>query len=306
MRSKLIPGIRSGRRTRFFLIGVFLSAQGCLVKHTVRIPVSPRILAAKSATLDQVLSLLADRSTKTLSLSSGTLKVSFTSGMVESGKLQAYRSAPGYILLKRPDSIRLNIQNPITKTSIAELLSVGDSFSLWVPRDNKFFIGRNSAQEFDLEGHSGFTARPVHIFEAILPPRIDEKEPGKFLSVEEDIDEVTKYYVIGLFRGVEANILRPARKFWVDRSVLAVTRQMVYNEDGQIASLINYGRLTSVDGIMLPLSIRIDRPMDGYTLDLQFVSWRLNPELPDSAFVLQPPSGAQIVQLKEKGRIVSP
>ncbi len=310
----LAVGVSAGRHRgkasttcpRVLLALLLVGAQGCLVKKTVRVPVAPGILAAKTATLDQLLSDLDSYSEKITSLSSATLKVSFTSGKVESGKLQAYRSAPGYILLKRPDSIRLNIQNPITKTSLVELTSVDDVFHIWYPRENKFFTGSNSAREFDLEGHPGFTARPVHIFDAILPQKMSLAEPGRFVAMEQEQDATTKYYVLSFLEATGEHRLRPLRQLWVDRSVLAVTRQQVFSESGAVVSDIHYSTLVPNDGLLLPLSIHIERPLDGYTLDLKFGSWRLNPELPDNAFVLTSPPGAEIVQLKEKGRSEEP
>ncbi len=275
---------------------------GCFVKHTVYVPVSAKMLAAKTATLPELVESLSRQSEKIQSLSSSTLKVSFTSGKTESGKLQAYHSAPGYILLKRPDSIRLNVQNPITKTSLLELLSVGDPFSLWWPRDNKFFTGKNSTREFDLTGHPDFTARASHIFEAIIPQKIPTEAPDHYVAMEEDQDAVTKYYVLSEYVKLGPGILRPVRKLWIDRSDLAVSRQQSYDESGRMASSIKYGRMHQVGELLLPLSIRIERPLDGYTLDLEFADWRLNPDLPANAFVLKPPPGAQIVELKDGGR----
>src|SRR5213080_996353 len=132
-----------GRALRNALLFVLLASSlgaGCGVKRSVRVPVSQKVLEAKSATLDELLSLISSYDAKLTTLSSSSLKVSFTSGKVESGKLQEYRSAPGYVLLKRPDALRLNIQNPLTKTTIVELASQGDDFFLWYPRENKFFV----------------------------------------------------------------------------------------------------------------------------------------------------------------------
>ncbi len=276
---------------------LMMGASGC-IKRTVRVPVSSKLLAAKTANLDELLVSLEMYSSRVVSLSSTTLKVTFTSGKLESGKLQAYRSAPGYILLKRPDAIRLNIQNPLTKTSLLELASEGDAFNIWYPRENKFFSGRNSTREFDLEGQPGFTARPIHIFEAILPQKISLAGPDTYLEIEEEQDSVTKYYVLAFFKTAGDHRLRPLRRLWMDRSILAVTRQQIYNESGQIMSLIRYSNLAPVEGLLLPLSIQIQRPLDGYSLDLQFADWRLNRDLPDNVFVLTPPVGAQVVELK--------
>jgi outer membrane lipoprotein-sorting protein len=111
---------------------------------------------------------------------------------------------------------------------------------------------------------------------------------------------VTKYYVLSIYRQSAGQVLEPLRRLWIDRADLTVSRQMVYGKSGAVISMIDYSNQTKVDGLYLPMSIRIERPADGYILDLQFKSWRLNPELPENAFVLNPPPGAQRVLLKEK------
>ena len=275
---------------------------GCGVKRSVKVPVSQKVLEAKSATLDELLSLISSYDAKLTTLSSSSLKVSFTSGKVESGKLQEYRSAPGYVLLKRPDALRLNIQNPLTKTTIVELASQGDDFFLWYPRENKFFVGRNSVREFDLEGSQNspvFSARPIHIFEAILPYRLPP-EPGMRIAMEEDRDAGAKYYVVSFFDAVGQDRLRPLRRLWFERSALAVVKQVTFAKDGSITSSIRYADLVSVGGLLLPHSIHIERPADGYFLDLQVKSWRVNPDIPETAFMLSPPPAAQRITLKEK------
>jgi len=50
----------------------------------------------------------------------------------------------------------------------------------------------------------------------------------------------------------------------------------------------------------LPLKMHIDRPLDGYALDMEFKNWRINPDLADNAFILTPPEGAQIIHLIDK------
>ncbi len=303
------PGI--GTRFLISLVGLFALwfFGGCGVKRTVSVPVSSKILQAKTATLDELSSLLNSYDRKLEALSASNLKINFTSGKAESGKLQEYRSAPGYILVKRPNLLRLNIQNPVTKTSIAELSSLGDEFSIWYPRENKFFIGRNSTKEFDLEGGQSspvFTARPIHILEAIFPYRVAMEDPKLRIAMEEDRDATAKYYALSLFETVGEKRLQPVRRIWLERSMLAVVRQQTYAQDGSIASIITYSNLTSFAGFLLPLSIRIERPADGYSLDMQFKSWRVNADIPATAFVMSPPPASHKIYLKEKLRSENP
>ena len=291
--------IRAGLAT--LLLGLLVMGSGC-VKRTVNVPVSARVREAKTATLEELLSQLDGYTNKILSLSSASVRVTFSSGRLDAGKLQEYRSAPAYILLKRPDMIRLNVQNPLTKTTIVELVSRGEEFFVWYPRENKFFTGRNDVKEFEVEGQPAFSARPIHLFEAILPRNVAPTAPEERIALTEEQDASTKYYVLMLFHETGGPRMTPVRRLWIDRSNLAVARMETFAEDGARTSTVDYSDFVETDGFILPLAVRMERPADRYLLSLQFKAWRVNPDLPDSAFVLTPPDGAQHVVLKERGR----
>ena len=278
----------------------FALISGCGVKRTVKVEMSPRLLNVKTATLDQLLDLLRENAERVTSLASNGLKVTFTSGKIESGKLEAYRSAPGYILLKRPGSLRLNVQNPITKTAVVELLSNQDEFSIWYPRDNKFFLGKNSARELDLGKAPSFTARPIHIFEAIMPKPIALNQPDLRVALEEDQDSRDKYYVLSFYRNGDGRRLFPLLRIWIERFDLTVAREQTFGERGQVEGDVHYSSRSLIEGLMLPLSIKMIRPEDGYSLEFQFKNWRVNPDLPPDAFSMAPPPGAERILLKEK------
>jgi outer membrane lipoprotein-sorting protein len=296
-------GVRSARLAAATLSVVTAGVWACGLKRTVSVPVSPRILEAKTASLDQLLELLKQRSDKIVSLSSNSLKITLTTGRVESGKLQEYRSAPGYILLSRPDSLRLNVQNPITKTTILDMLSVDDDFSIWYPRENKFYTGMNSIREFETDDRSQgspFTARPRHLLEAMLPQPFLPDDPALRVSVEENQDANARYYILSLFKEKGGRELQPLKRVWIERSQLVPVKEEWFTPEGGAGGVVSYSNFATADGAVLPLSIVIDRPMDGYSLDLQARNWKLNPNLPATAFVLNPPASAERVVLREK------
>ncbi len=278
----------------------FAFGLSCGVKRVVRITQAPHIAAAKTASLEQLLENIRGNADKVKSLSSNGIRLTFTSGKLESGKLQAYRSAPGYVLLKRPDFLRLNIQNPVTKTSIFELLSRSDDFFIWYPHDNRFFIGKNSTRNFDLDYAPSFSVRPVHMFEALMPPSLPPDMTGLRIALEEEQDQNEKYYVVSFFRDKDLRYIVPVQRFWIERYSLTISKELTFGASGEVESIIHYSGWSPVDGTILPLSIRLDRPRDGYSIEMQFRSWRLNPDLPDNAFVMEPPPGAERVFLKEK------
>jgi hypothetical protein len=289
-----------------FALPLFLGClcSGCSVKRTIRTAVSAAMLQDKTASFDEVLEIIRSYDgIHTLACSS--LRLTLTTGKRESGHLEEFRTAPGYILLKRPDSTRLVIQNPITKTTVIDLLSIGDELSLWYPRDNRLYLGRNSAKELFLEDspqRKGFRipVRGAHIFEAIFPQSIQTDQPGTLVSIEEQADISARYYVLTVNREGVGHRIHVARRIWIERSGLTIARQQVFTDEGQIASDIAYSNDMRVEGFALPRRIRIDRPLDAYSLDVEFKSWRINPDLPENAFVLPPHSGTQVIRLKER------
>jgi outer membrane lipoprotein-sorting protein len=290
------------------LIAVIASGAGCGIKRTVEVPVPVRVLQAKTATFQELVARIDDYAEKVQTLSSTTMRVTFRSGKLESGKLQEYHSAPGYVLLRRPDSIRLSIQNPITKTSIADLVSSGDDFSAWFPTENKYFMGRNDIKEFAVEGESrqlSFSARPIHIFEAILPPKLSVGEAGFHVAMEEDQDAATRYYVLTLYRDGPESRLIPVRRYWIDRADMTMARFQTFEDDGAVSGVVQYSRIVPVDETLLPLTVKIERPKDGYSLEMEFKNWRVNPQIPDYAFVLTPPDGAERIRLREKDTVAT-
>jgi hypothetical protein len=241
-------------------------------------------------------------SDKIQSLSS-FLEVTFSFGKRESGIIQEIRKQPGYILLRRPDSVQLVVLNFVTKTKELELLSVADALSLWLRKGNRLYLGKNSASELIAEESAenaefNIPVRGSHVFEAIFPQSLKTAETGIRYSMEEASDSEAKYYVIGFYRDGPNQRIFPNLRLWIERSSLTISRQQFYSEDGQIISDISYSKTGLIDGHTLPLSMHIDRPLDGYALDLEFNSWRINPDLPE--FVLTPPEGARIIHLKDK------
>jgi hypothetical protein len=285
------------------VVGLWLAAASCGVKTAVKVPVPAKIAAARTATLQDVLAMLQGNRDRITSLSSSSIKVSLTVAEADSGKAQVYHSAPGYLLLRCPDMLRLNVQVPLTKTTAVELLSRGDQFELWSPRDNKLYIGRNSAKGFELDekGQSlAFSARPIHIIDAIVPPAVSLHSPDARISMIEEQDSDAKYYVVTLYRETGTPELRVLRSLWIERSQMVLAKEETFNSAGQVEGIVRYSGQETYDGIPLARDISIERPRDGYSLDLRFNGWRVNPALDDSAFALKPPPEATRIILKEK------
>ena len=286
-----------------FLALLLVSISGCGIKSEVKVAVPPMVGAARTASLQELVTMIQDSRNRITSLKSGSIKITLTTGKDESGVLQKYHGARAYLLLRRPDDLVLNVMEPIALTTLVQLSSRGDQFQLWNLHDNKLYIGRNEAKAFELEDNGkpiAFTARPTHIFDAILPAPLPIGAPGVFISKTECQDAAAKYYILAIMQYVGSTELHTLRWLWIERSQMAVVKDVSFTDEGEIAGTIDYSDFARVDGFLLPKGIRIDRPMDGYSLDLHASDWQVNPKLEDDNFILNVPPDVERVILKEK------
>jgi len=308
--TKLFPQFTAQRPGNRLFIGLLLltllMGSACGVKQIVKVKVPEAILQAKTAGFTQLIEILRE-SDKIRDLACNDLKLSFTSAKkIENGELEKYRTVKGYILLQRPNSTHLVLLMPVTQSKLLDVLSVGDNFSVWFPRENTLYKGLNSSKELVADDPSGtkefsVPIRGSHIFEAIFPQSIALDSPGIWVSRDEEKDERTSYYVLTFAREGTRPRAHTVRKIWIERTRLTIARQQVFGDEGEIVSDITYAEPVQVGDFSMPQQIHIDRPVDGYTLDLNFRNWRINPELDAEAFQLQAPPGAKVVTLRDRG-----
>jgi hypothetical protein len=308
-----LPILTANKRLAPILLGLVLylavSLSGCIIKGTSNVPVPAGILNAKTAGYDELLGLVGSYN-KINELSSGDLKLSFERKLgwdSQKGmeKWERWHSAPGYILLKRPDSVRLALKSPMSTEF--EMASVGDDLFAWIPSKNRYYIGKNSAKELSSEGIT-ITMRGPHIFEAVFPQIIDINSPEIRISVDEAVDTEAKYYIISFYKDTGSRRIHTIRKFWIERSQMAIVRQQFFLEDGRVECDVKYSEMEQTNGFNLPLKIHMDRPLDGYELTMQIRgrSWRINSGLKDGDFILPTPEKAEIIHLNEKTKNGTP
>ncbi len=279
---------------------------GCGVKEQIRFEVPEKIVQAKTAGLDELLAIVESYN-RIEDLKCSRLNLTLIEGKFESGTLDKYKNAPGYVLLRRPDSIRLVIQDPVMNFPQVDLLSTGDDFSLYIKSRKEFYTGKNSADKLfaeDLPHSPEISIRPSHFFEAFLPEPLGIDSPGTWVCMEEDMDEHAKFYVLSLLREERSPAIQILRKIWIERSSMTISKRRIFGEEGQVVSDIVYSDMVLEDGIALPLGIRMNRPEDGYIMEMKFEreNWRINSGIKDDAFILKPPEGARIISLRERER----
>jgi outer membrane lipoprotein-sorting protein len=91
---------------------------------------------------------------------------------------------------------------------------------------------------------------------------------------------------------------RLERKIVFDRLELKPHRQMIYDQQGEVATEAIYEDFTDFSGINFPSVITINRPKEEYSIRLTMEKLQINTPINDDQFVLNPPAGVQVKVLK--------
>jgi hypothetical protein len=147
--------------------------------------------------------------------------------------------------------------------------------------------------------------RPQVIYNALLLPEIDKNEVAVLENDTETIvDQKTRKiveqpdYVINIIRRSGDNWYL-ARKIIFERVNLVPHRQIIFDEDGNVATEATYQVYKDYNGISFPNVIEINRPKEEYSIRLTVTKLAINESLRDDQFALQQPPGSQLVNLDQ-------
>ena len=280
---------------------VLLPLSGCLFRsHKVESRISTAPL--KQATEAELVNRINSEAAKIRTLSA-TVEISTSVGGWSKGKIIQYQKINGYILVRKPQMLRMIGLIPIVRNRAFDMVSNGQTFELSIPPKNRFIIGRN-----DIITHNTNqpleNLRPQQILDALLVHEIDPANEIAVLenSYETVTDPKTKkevqqpdYVIIVIHRGNNGWYL--SRKIIFSRTDLEPHEQLVYDANGYIASDVHYSNFSDKDGVDFPYEIDIWRPQEEYDIHLAITKLVINQPLTNEQFALQQPTGAQVVRL---------
>jgi hypothetical protein len=237
-------------------------ATGCIRRTHVVAQVRPEP-NPKTATLDQMLTGIDQRdgAIKTLSLS---VDIQASVGGAKKGSVTDYTSFSGYILLEKPNKLRVLGLLPVVHTRAFDMASNGSTFKMWIPPKNKVIQGSDKVinpSPSPLEN-----MRPYIFVESLL---VKSVTPADFTYMA----GATRYVV-------EPNSKQLQERLDYDVGVLH--RNSDYKDFG---------------GVIFPGTIRIMRPLEEYQITLTITKLTANQTLADDQFELKLPEGVLVQQL---------
>jgi len=288
--------------TAFALFVLVVGDTGCLF-HTR--PAEMRTSTAKleTATRQQLVDDIDNEAAKIKTLNA-TVDIAASVGGEKKGKVTEYQEIRGYILVRKPDMLRMIGLFPIVRNKAFDMVSQGDQFKLSIPAKNKFYVGHNDVVFPDANPLENL--RPQVIYNALLLPEID---PQKDIAVLEDSTEIIydpkkkknleqpDYVIDILERAADQWYL--SRKIIFDRTNLVPHQQIIYNQSGAITTEATYQVYKDYDGVRFPNVIQINRPQEEYSIRLTVVKLVINEPLRNDQFALTQPPGSQLINLDQ-------
>jgi outer membrane lipoprotein-sorting protein len=234
-----------------------------------------------------------------------TVDIDTTVGGVKKGKVTDYQQIRGYVLARKPAMLRMIGLMPVVRNTAFDMVSDGNEFKLWIPAKNRFVVGKNSATAHNPQQPLE-NVKPKAIYESLLLPRIDPETEIAVMENDTEIPaEVKKNTIVRADYVIDVIVKagpgwRLARKVIFSRADLLPHRQLLYDENGNVATNATYrGYKKDEHGVNYPWQIEISRPQEEYNITLSLVKLDVNQPLADDKFLLPEPVGVQVVHLDQ-------
>jgi hypothetical protein len=214
-------------------------------------------------------------------------------GSLYGGQVTDYPTIAGIVIFRRATDIRVIGLDPVVHGTAFDMLSMGNEFKVSIPAKSQFIEGRddlpaNSPNKLENLRPSAFRTSLL-----IAPP-----DPNDITVLADDTDETKAVYILlSLHRDGDNYTL--VRNLYFDRHTLAIIRQKTFDAEGYITSQTHYADWQTFAGVPFPTSIDIQRPQDGYELNLKVTDVKMNgPEVTPEKFVLIQPPNATVKVLR--------
>jgi outer membrane lipoprotein-sorting protein len=280
-------------------------AAGCMSIKTTRDVKKEEIHVQMEASEDQVVARYNEQARAVRTLQA-TVDLVPSTGSTYSGVIEQYHEVPGFILAKRPATVRVIGQAPLVAKNIFDMVSDGETFRIFIPSKNTFLVGSTSLSRTSKKPIENL--RPQHVVDALFWP---ELPAGAHVLFEQFDADPNRYYILTLLRDVAGGKIEIARKIWFDRVDLRVSRVQLYGAAGRLDSDIAYsdwqplgapssGAAPSATTGSYPHDVHIWRPQDDYKLEIRILKLTVNEEITADRFELAQPGGTELVRVGEE------
>jgi hypothetical protein len=272
------------------LLALLPALTGCLShSHSVLKTRLPDVV--QNATLDQLLKQVDDRYAAVQSMQA-SIEITYSTGGSMQGAIKEYTNLngdgyDGYIILGKPENIRVIILVPFVKSNMLDMVSDGASFKMLIPPEHCAIVGSDVVKNSSSKGI--YSLRPGMILDSLM---IRGLQPGQVVTLTQDSRPgypdpkkrkqliVEPDYDIEFLSQPQGDVASTLRVIHISRANLLPWRQDIYNADGKIETQAFYDNYKTFGDIKFPTKIRIERPLDELSLTILITkdTFNLKPE----------------------------
>jgi outer membrane lipoprotein-sorting protein len=283
-------------------ISIAPALTGCLT-HTRYVPKTRVADVIISTSLDAMARQLAGRYDAMQTFNAG-VEISATTGGGLQGKEVQTLSFSGYILMRKPEYLRVLLLVPVVRTSALDMVSDGNNFKLLIPPRKRAIVGSNTVTTPSKNGLENL--RPDVFFDSMF---IQGPEEAEIMSMTTDIRVMESgkkkkdlieepAYALQILKRPEGTQARTLRVIHINSTDLLPYQQDIYDKDGQVVTKAYYSNYQYYGNTPYPSNIIIERPRDHYSLTVNITKLTLNGHLDDDQFELKIPENIPIETLK--------
>jgi len=275
------------------LLALTPALTGCLTHTRTVMKTRPPDVVLNS-TLDQLLKQTIDRYDAVHSTQLNISMTISTGGSVEG--VEKYANLNGFIVLGKPDNIRVILLLPVVSSRALDMVSDGKAFKMLItfPTRNCAIVGSDQSPP----SQKGLASlRPAVILDSLL---IQGLQPDQVVSMTQDsriLENPRKKndfiqdpdYDIEFLSQAKDQVASTLRVVHIDRQNLLPWRQDIYNADGKVATQAFYSNYQKFGDINFPTKIVIQRPLDELGLTVTVNKAIFNQDLQEDEFKLDIP-----------------
>jgi outer membrane lipoprotein-sorting protein len=251
-----------------------------------------------NASLDQLLEQTTQRYDLVHSMTLSVEMSTSTGGSLQ-GVVKESVSFSGYIIIGKPEDIRVLLLLPVLRSKALDMVSDGKSFKMLIPPKNCAIVGSDVVTNTSQKGL--YSLRPAVILDSLLIQGIQADQvvsmtqdsrvianPKKKNDLIDDPD-----YDLEFLSQAQGQVARTLRVVHISRDNLLPYRQDIYNSDGKVETQAFYSNFRKFGNVNFPTKIVIQRPLDELGLTITVTKASFNQNLESDQFKLEiPPSTA--------------
>ncbi|MBV8671830.1 MAG: hypothetical protein JOZ33_00230 [Acidobacteriaceae bacterium] len=276
---------------------------GCFV-HTRTVKQAKMPSVVLTATADELVQDV-NRQCQAIHSLSATVEFRASEGGPRKGKEKTYTSFSGYILLRKPEAVRVIGLVPVLHTRAFDMASDGSQFKLlmYYPHDH---VIEGSDKVTKESPNPLENLRPNIFFDSLLINCVRSDDLVTLTTdTETKVDPKTKellldpqYDLTVVRRKPGSQELIPERVVHFTRTDLQTVQEDIYDQNGSIQTTAIYGPLQRFGPQMFPGTITIKRPLEEYQIVITIQKINVNLTLSDDQFEIKIPEGTPVHKLE--------